>query len=131
MTGESVQVRRESRLIAARPSVRQARTDKNENPDRTEAALAIEPIESTEASDPAEPIERIEPAEPIDKMDPVEPMLRIDPLDPMLRSDPLSPRIVRMRTFSQQALARRPRARQAAGHGKARGGSGSRPALAV
>jgi hypothetical protein len=97
----------------------------------TEAALAIEPIESTEASEPAEPIDRIDPAEPIDKMEPVDPMLRIDPLDPMLRIDPPSPRLIPMRTFSQHSLARRPGARQAAGHGKARDCSGAVPRFAV
>jgi hypothetical protein len=69
----------------------QARTDQSDRPDRTEAALANEPAESTEASEPAEPTDRIEPAEPMDRIDPAEPMDKMDPLEPMLRIEPDEP----------------------------------------
>jgi len=65
--------------------------DQREKADKTEPALAAEPIENAEASEPTDPTDRIEPAEPMDKIEPDEPIDRIDPLDPMLRMEPEDP----------------------------------------
>ena len=89
------------------PADRHASTDQRESPDKTEPALAAEPIEKADATEPTEPIERIEPAEPMDKIEPAEPTDKIDALDPMLSSEPAEPpgrgepSAVSIRAFSQ------------------------------